>query len=851
MIRFACLLFLGENKSVFKSIVLSSVALCSLWCFASCESSDNDPAPADSTTEIQTSADGDVSIDVLIANDVSPIDTTSPELPDDTGPADPEDTGSSDTTTTTPPTGCDSCGPGFDCIDDVCVCGPSPHYKISDGACLPSCGAAKGAMGWSGVQCCNEGCIETSQGSVSAWDCPYCCEGKNSCLEWDTPVTPIDDWPNYPSNPYVITLEQPVQPGEIRGSLFVHELNGDGLMDFVVTGPNVVGAYDHMGGLLWKTDNAINLPGAANSGSGYPGTHAPGAIAGDMDGDGDQEVAYLTTSGKLRIRDGASGTLEKTYNFPGAQALTIANLRGKGDRDAVLQYSQTELRAVNLENGKTLWHKTDWHGLEHSQVRTSDMDGDGLDEVIGPVFLNDKGVKISNWNLKKDYGTSLGGLDSIAIGDVVPGGCLEIALAEQGGNNATVLANRAQVYWSKKQKPSNILPTGQCKTEKDPDKVTVGEFDTSLPGLETFARSACSHHPWVHDAQGNIIASWNLKDTAPAGWLTYDGSKEYGIEEIRAIDWTGGDQRHLLLKERHTEGKAAIVDAMTGNFLKVFNVSTARSYASDIAGDSREEVIILSSSANKGQIKIFWNDAANSQDKPRPWDVQYYRRSQQNWNYYSPSAGSPSLTGGMSAGKTCEEPKPICGDGKCAPGAEDCGKCPGDCPCPSGKSCQNNQCKSETSTPPNPSGAPALPADFAGVVWLHKNVSGWSKTATLSSVTFKGDNICLNYNKSGVWPGVVINVEKNTIVNGNPWIFVYQAGTWYAATWEWLRVNQTCKASTSVAGDHIKKNPLKNFTPVPGQTYYFMVSGLARNYATFKNVDERSNVVKVVWPGGP
>jgi hypothetical protein len=192
-------------------------------------------------------------------------------------------------------------------------------------------------------------------------------------------------------------------------------------------------------------------------------------------------------------------------------------------------------------------------------------------------------------------------------------------------------------------------------------------------------------------------------------------------------------------------------------------------------------------------------------------------------------------------------PGTICGDGLCAPGVENCGTCLSDCPCPNGKTCKNSDC----ATPELPSEPPPpLPNNLAGVVWLHHNVTKWPQTANLSSVTFKGDSICLKYNKSGVWPGVVINKEKNTIVNGNPWIFVYQNGTWYAATWEWLRVNQTCKSADSVAGDHIKQNPLQDFLPVPGATYYFMVSGLARNYPSIKNVKERSNVVKVVWPDG-
>jgi hypothetical protein len=38
---------------------------------------------------------------------------------------------------------------------------------------------------------------------------------------------------------------------------------------------------------------------------------------------------------------------------------------------------------------------------------------------------------------------------------------------------------------------------------------------------------------------------------------------------------------------------------------------------------------------------------------------------------------------------------PICGDNSCAPGAEDCGTCPIDCPCPGGTFCSNRQCVSD------------------------------------------------------------------------------------------------------------------------------------------------------------
>lgn len=135
-----------------------------------------------------------------------------------------------------------------------------------------------------------------------------------------------------------------------------------------------------------------------------------------------------------------------------------------------------------------------------------------------------------------------------------------------------------------------------------------------------------------------------------------------------------------------------------------------------------------------------------------------------------------------------------------------------------------------------------VPSDFAGVVWLHHNVSGWPVTASLNA-SVSGGFVHLNYDKADVWPTVNVN---GTAVNANPWIFVFQDGTWYAATFEWLRPGQTSKPTSTVAGDHIKKSPLNNFSPVSGEIYGFMVSGLARD--DHRNVEERSNVDMVRWP---
>ena len=151
-------------------------------------------------------------------------------------------------------------------------------------------------------------------------------------------------------------------------------------------------------------------------------------------------------------------------------------------------------------------------------------------------------------------------------------------------------------------------------------------------------------------------------------------------------------------------------------------------------------------------------------------------------------------------------------------------------------------------TTPNPPGTPSgatTPVDLGQVNWLHADVSGWAQTSKLR-VKINKSTVSLSYDKAGVWPGTY-SIGGATVA-ANPWIFVPQTdGTgWDGATWEWMKQGQTSKNRSSVAGDHIKKSPLNNFKPVPGQWYGFMVSGLARDRA--RNVSERSNVVMVQWP---
>ena len=147
---------------------------------------------------------------------------------------------------------------------------------------------------------------------------------------------------------------------------------------------------------------------------------------------------------------------------------------------------------------------------------------------------------------------------------------------------------------------------------------------------------------------------------------------------------------------------------------------------------------------------------------------------------------------------------------------------------------------------PEPTPDPVIPTpipepiDLSQVIWLNHDVFTWKRTSTLRSVSTTHNKISLDYDCARVWPG---DAKEN--LNANPWIFIKKDNRGYAATWEWMRYGQTQKFKRAVAGDHIKRDPFRDWTPIKGTEYGFMVSGLCRDHR--RNVEERTNIVMFTW----
>ncbi|NES78364.1 MULTISPECIES: FG-GAP-like repeat-containing protein [unclassified Okeania] len=428
--------------------------------------------------------------------------------------------------------------------------------------------------------------------------------------------------------PQSIELDLPAEDEGI-GGLITSDVNDDGQKDLIVTKPGHLVVYQGNGQKLWAKQIDIQVAKKSEK-NGLPGWHGPGVQAGDVDGDSKTEVLFLTKDNTLHIVEGESGKTKKTITLKSPagterwEHLVITNFRGQGDRDLLLQTTNSEgyrtgvfLAAYAIddllkkEDPQPLWTRDDFVASAHNGARVADLNADGKDEVLGGTLISPDGEILIQISLK-------GHIDAIFVADVrpdIPG--LEVVALEEGGGNRVFLFNSDRLIWETDYK------------NKEPQNGAIGDFDPNRPGLEIWSRSRYPEHqkPFVFDAQGQLIAKYKMDNVAPRDWTVK------GVEVIFTIDWIGEEKQLAAAKERHESGDVAIFDPLTGKFLHRFKEKADRLYVADVSGDWREELIVL----NGNQLHIYSNPEPNpNPNRPRLWSQNHYRRSKMTWNYYSP-----------------------------------------------------------------------------------------------------------------------------------------------------------------------------------------------------------------------
>jgi hypothetical protein len=408
----------------------------------------------------------------------------------------------------------------------------------------------------------------------------------------------------------------------------VSDVNNDGQMDYLVTVPGHLAVYDNNGKKLWVKKTNI-VVGGSSEGEGLPGHNGPGVAAGDVDADSKCEVVFLTKDSVLHIVDGATGKEQASATPPHPkdaarwEVAMIADFRGNGgDRDILLQATNKTgyrmgrfLAAYAMDQlllgGKPLWETDKFLSCAHNGARLADINGDGRDEVLGATIFSAEGKLLARavpgrWHM-----------DSVFVADVrpeKPG--LEVIMLEEGSNQVQLVGAAGPIWRShfKRQEPQNAA---------------LGRFKEGSEEIFIWCRSRYAEHqkPFVFDSSGTKVFDYAMDDVAPKGWTAS------GVEVIYTIDWTGKRQQLACATERHQSGDVCIFEPLTGRFVAHFKERADRLYVADVAGDWREEIVVL----NGNELRIYQNAEPNPRpNRKRLWTDRNYRRLKQCYNYYSP-----------------------------------------------------------------------------------------------------------------------------------------------------------------------------------------------------------------------
>ncbi len=438
-----------------------------------------------------------------------------------------------------------------------------------------------------------------------------------------------ETWPNYTgANPKIINFPSGFEAADAGGNVLVANIDNDDLMEFIVTSHSGILAFDWDGTLLWRNRLRPRFRVSASRGKNLPGSNHPAfAVIGKVG------ALIEESTGDLVIVNLKNGNRKKRIDVgSGAQVVMAAELR-PGRRTVVVQYNQVKAAAYDIDTGRRLWRTSNLLGFDHGPVFAGDLDLDGFDETLGVYSVDKNGIPLPRPPYPGGFNPK--DVDSVAFGDLNGDGLIDMVLAEQAGLNRTwaITPSTGEILWSNDTHPPEN--SNQCRPgrETDPDKVVIGNFIPSSPGLEVLARSACGKWPWIMSATGKtLVKPFNIMTLLPDDWE--DNGNEGGIDIISPLRWFGKVDV-LVFKRRHKNEDVAMVrfaGKKGPRRTKLIQANVIYPLAVDVAGDHREELVLL----EKTRLRIFFHNKARRL-RPRLWESDVYRHRKQTSMYYSTS----------------------------------------------------------------------------------------------------------------------------------------------------------------------------------------------------------------------
>lgn len=324
----------------------------------------------------------------------------------------------------------------------------------------------------------------------------------------------------------------------------------------------------------------------------------------DLTGDGREELIGIrkdeTGSSQdyfLYIKNGRTGETLNKVKVPSYRDTLVNKTVAIAFLDGVNPYilyqegtypSDRNILTAYPANLDGITWQVDWPANKHyggsHQLEVADIDGDGKDEVFhGAYCIDDDGsIKWSNpWRH----------VDGVHVGDIIPGNPgLEVFFhAEQTPGGIYVTDKNGKVIW---EHPGKSL----CSDSIHAHHGWIADVRDDYPGMELWVKFKKGRSemvcPTLLSSSGKIIDNW---DFSPP------------------VDWTGGAFQDV----------GSVRDGQT--FRMIDNLGPGYTYAVDLIGDYREEIIKIHKGAGGAlEARIYTNTRLNDRKKPSPWEERSY-----------------------------------------------------------------------------------------------------------------------------------------------------------------------------------------------------------------------------------
>ncbi|TGE28783.1 FG-GAP-like repeat-containing protein [Hymenobacter metallicola] len=298
--------------------------------------------------------------------------------------------------------------------------------------------------------------------------------------------------------------------GAAPSSVATADVDGDGDLDVLTTNSTTQVVTVRL-----NNGSGVFAPPATGATVGV-GYNSASVVTGDVDGDGDLDLLTANSDNNtisVRLNNGAGGfaapaSNSEVYVGSGPRSVALGDVDGDGDLDLAASNYYGNTVSVRFNNGSGIFNgpsNTDLYlGYYLQETTLGDIDGDGdLDLlVVGSndqavfVCLNNGAGIFSSSGQRVYVGTTPTGL---AVGDVDADGDLDLLTANSGSNNVSVRLNAGNGYFV------GPATNATLSVGNSPRHVALGDVDADgdLDLLTTnFAGNTVSVH--VNDGSANF-----------------------------------------------------------------------------------------------------------------------------------------------------------------------------------------------------------------------------------------------------------------------------------------------------------------------------------------------------------